>query len=361
MLMRVLLLAGFCGLVCQKSYGVHDAQKKVIPLLIVGGGVAGLSAAEYGSRAHIPTVLFTGEKRGGQIIDALEVENIPGLPSQPGIAIIDRLEEQALTFGAAIVEEVVTEIVPVTADILGEKASIFLVKTASGREVYALAIIIATGASQRRLEVPGEEEFWGNGVHTCPRCDALFYKGQDVAVVGGGDTAVEYAEMLAAYANKVIMLIHSPAMRANPHVESRLRKYGIIEVMYHQQVVKIMGTRRMQGIELEDMRTGERSFLPIAALFLAIGHEPTTSLVSSLVDLTPTGHILLTKRTQETSYPGMFAAGDAADSRYRQAGVAAGDGIKAALDAVQYLHDQGMTEHVMRNLRSAGMLFNFDT
>ena len=330
---------------------------KIVPIVVIGGGVAGLSAAEYGARSHVPIMLLTGEKRGGQIIDALEVENVPGLAVQSGAEIVDRLEEQALTFGAQIIEDTVIEIVPTELLLFERATKAFLIKTHDGRTFYALAVIIATGSSPRTLNVPGEQDYWGNGVHTCPRCDALFYKGCDVAVVGGGDTAIEYAELLASYARHVTMLVRAPAMRATARLKSRLAGYENISILYYQRIIEIKGNgKKVIGVVMEDSKTGDQSFLPLSALFLAIGHEPTISLVRSLVTLMPSDHIYLAKRTQETSMPGIFSAGDVDDPMYRQAVVAEAEGAKAALDAVSYLHEQGITENMIRRLYSSNRL-----
>lgn len=351
-----LVFMGASSLQCQEDV-TSLFDHKIIPLLVIGGGVSGLAAAEYAARSHIPTVLFTGDKPGGQIIDALEVENVPGLIAQPGLSIIDRLEQQAITFGAHLVHDSITEIVPTKVSLpMGIQAG-FSVTTQSGETLCALAIIVATGASPRTLGVEGEQQYWGRGVHTCPRCDALFYKGKNVIVVGGGDTAIEYAEFLASYARQVTILVRAPLMRAAARLQSRLTDYDNVDVVYHQRVIRIVGeNERVTHLAIEDVRTGEQSVLRTDALFLAIGHEPATNLVRSLVELTPTGHIYLAKRNQATSCNGIFSAGDVDDNEYRQAVVAGAEGAMAALDAVKYLHEKGITENCIRRLWSANRL-----
>jgi thioredoxin reductase (NADPH) len=268
------------------------------------------------------------------------------------------MEEQALTFGAQKIEDSIVEIIPVCLTLSTKKTHAFLVRSALGQELYALTIIIATGSSPRKLGIPGEQDYWGKGVHTCPRCDALFYKGHDVAIVGGGDTAVEYAELLASYARHVTIIVRSPAMRAAARVKARLIDYDNITVLYHQRVAAVLGDAgKMVGLALEDVVTGEQSTLPVKGLFLAIGHEPSVNLVRSLVDLELTDHIRLRNRNQATSMEGIFSAGDVNDSDYRQAVVAAAQGAMAALDAVTDLHERGVTEHFIRHLRSMNLLF----
>lgn len=342
------------------EHQVEAGKQTVVPILIVGSGVAGLTAAEYAARSHVPTVFFTGEQPGGQLVDAAYVENIPGIPLQPGSSIIERLEEQAITFGAQKIEDSVVEIVPVNLKLSTKQTNAFLVRTTLGHELYALTIIVATGSSPRKLGIPGEQDYWGRGVHTCPRCDALFYKDHDVAIVGGGDTAVEYAELLAAYARHVTILVRSPVMRAAARVKARLIDYDNVTVLYHQRVTAALGDNgKMTGLALEDVVTGEQSTLPVTGLFLAIGHEPAVDLVRSLVELESTDHIHLTQRNQETSMPSLFSAGDVDDAVYRQAVVAAAEGAMAALDAVNDLHERGVTEHFIRHLRSMNLLFDY--
>lgn len=318
------------------------AQDRIVPLAIIGSGCAGLAAAVYGARLHIPTVVFEGKKPGGQLTTTTWVENWPAFEKILGTDIILRLKHQALSFGARMVPDTIIAI--------DTKTWPFVLTMDDGSQLYALSMIIATGANPRKLEVPGEDTLWGKGVTTCAICDAPFYKDGTVVVVGGGDSAIEEALQLAPYAKHIIILVRGQSMRASAAMQDHLSEYAHIEVWFNTRIKEIKGKDHVSSIIIE--KNNHEEELEINAVFLAIGHVPNTQLIKDQLTCDSNGYIILDQHTQETSRQGIFAAGDVADHRYRQAGVAAGDGIKAALDAAQFLREHGFNEDVVGKLKS---------
>ena len=300
------------------------------PLVIVGGGVAGFSAAIYGGNARIPTLLIKGPYLGGQLSLAGTVENMPGVDRISGIDIIEHLEQQALSFGAEFAYDTVLSCRRITTGQL-------LLSTESGQEYVADAVIIASGASPKTLGVPGEQQYWGHGVSTCALCDCLSAEGKEIVVIGGGDSAIEEALQLAPYATRITLLIRGSRFRASKHMQEKLESYDHIFYRFDTQVEEVVGDgHEMTGVRLRNTATGETEIFPAQGLFLAIGQHPDTQWISDFVACDDVGYIKLAEY-QRTSQRGVFAAGGATDARYRQAGVASGDGIKAALDAIAYL------------------------
>ncbi|MGA9530611.1 MAG: FAD-dependent oxidoreductase, partial [Candidatus Babeliales bacterium] len=294
------------------------------PVAIIGGGSAGLSAAIYTARALERTVVFGGYEEGGLLAQTGEVENWPGLPHQKGYDIMNTLLGQAKEFGATYVPDEV--------EAVDLSQWPFKIRTRSQQDYYALAVIIATGATPKKLEIEGEEEFWGRGVSSCAVCDAPLYKDKEVLVVGGGDSAAEFALHLARYARRVFVYVRGKEMRATAIMQQKLLKHDNVIIVYTTKLVAIRGdVDGVTHVELLNREEGVLSTVKIDGVFLAIGHEPNSCLFEG-VDKTPTGYISLKKRTQATSIEGVFAAGEVADDRYKQAGVAAGQGIAAALD-----------------------------
>jgi thioredoxin reductase (NADPH) len=325
-----------------------EKLQNVVELAVIGSGPAGLSAALYGARGKLHTVVFQGSKPGGQLTGTSWVENWPGLPKTLGIDLIKGLREQAQAFGALIINQTIVRV--------DFSQWPFTLWTDEGVAIKALAVVIATGANPKKLECPGEEEFWGRGVTTCAICDAPFYKDSDVVVVGGGDSAAEEAMQLAPYAKTIKILVRSNIMRASGQMQDRLKEYNNIEVIYNASIRAIKGDDQHVH-SLEVMSQGKQETWPIDGVFLAIGHTPNTQLFTQHVNLKMNnGYIIVEDRSQKTSIPGVFAAGDVADDHYRQAGVAAGDGIKAALDAAEFLRTQGISETIMTKLQP--LLFN---
>ncbi len=321
---------------------LHD-KENIIPVAVIGSGPAGLSAALYAARGHYHTIIFEGRQPGGQLTTTSWVENWPGIPKILGADAIATLKKQAQEFGA----------IPVAASIQEVDFSTWPFKliTDDGITVYALTIIIATGANPRKLDKPGEDEFWGKGVTTCAICDAPFYKDSEVVVVGGGDSAVEEALQLAGYARKITILVRGSSMRASATMQAKLKDYSHIHVMYNVQITAIKGDE--QHVHSIDLTVdGQVQTMPIDGVFLAIGHEPNTEVFKNYLNLDANNYILVTDHTQQASIEGIFAAGDVSDHRYRQAGVASGDGIKAALDASEFLRTHNFTDAISEHLKN---------
>ncbi len=322
-------------------------KKNIVPVAVIGSGPAGLSAALYTARASLYTVVFQGKTPGGQLTGTTYVENWPGTPKLLGSQLIDINKKQAEKFGALMVND--------TIESVDFSSWPYALKTEDGHELFALAVVIATGANPRLLSdtkpVPGEKEYWGYGVTTCAVCDAPFYKGKKVVVVGGGDSAVEEAMLLSTYANEVTMLVRGASMRAAPAMKDRLKAINKIKVMYNTEITQIIGEgKAVTAVELLNTKDNTKSTLAVDGVFLAIGHKPNSDIFKKYLKLDQLGYIEMHDRSQATSLPGVFAAGDVTDKVYRQAGVAAGDGIKAALDANAFLQHNGFNETVARQL-----------
>lgn len=321
------------------------SYKNVVDVLIIGSGPAGSQAGVYGGRAHLNTIVLEGREPGGLLTKTTLVENWPGKISILGPTIIQNLKGQAMYHGAEFGAD--------TAVRVDFSTYPFVVETEDGHILHALSVIIATGATPKKLGIPGESEFWGIGVTTCAVCDAPFYKGYDVVVVGGGDSAVEEALQLASFAKTITIMVRGDAMRAAPSMQARLKGYSNIHVRYNVQLTEIHGDADgVTGISVLNNKTKEITKEPISGVFLAIGHQPNTAIFKGQVDLHDSGHIVVKGHSQQTSVPGVFVAGDVADREYRQAGVAAGDGIKAALDASKFLMDHGYDESIINGLKS---------
>lgn len=317
-------------------------QKNIIPVAIIGSGPAGLSAALYTSRAHLHTVVFQGPQAGGQLMSTSEVENWPGMGKKHGPEIMKSVTEQAQHFGAVLLSDSIKKV--------NLAVWPFELTTADDTLVHALSIIICSGASPERLtSVPEEKTYWGKGVTACAICDAAFYKDKDVVVVGGGDSAAEQALQLTAYARHITILVRGDKMRASVAMQDRLKKFDYIKIRYNTSITAIEGDgEHVAGVQLKTKDGTER--LPIDGIFLAIGHKPNSGLVAGQVQRTQHGYIELDDRTQQTSVEGVFVAGDVADERYRQAAVASGDGVKAALDAERFLQTIGYDEMLAKKI-----------
>ena len=319
----------------------------VVPVVVIGSGPAGLSAALYAARSAIYTVVFQGKKPGGQLTETTYVENWPGTPKLLGSQLIDQNRKQAEKFGALMVHDTIK-----SADFSQWP---FVLTTEEGQKIHALTVIVATGADPRKLSdtkvVPGEKEYWGYGVTTCAVCDAPFYKDKNVIVVGGGDSAVEEATLLTSYAKKVTVLVRGAALRAAPAMQNRLKASDKIEVIYNSHITEILGTgKAVTGVHILNTTTKQTQELAVDGVFLAIGHKPNSDIFKNYVKTDGQGYIVLKTRSQKTSVPGVYAAGDVADHVYRQAGVAAGDGIKAALDAIAFLQEHGYNNAFAKKL-----------
>ncbi len=325
-------------------------KKNIVPIAIIGSGPAGLNAALYGARAGLYTVVFEGKSPGGQLMGTTYVENWPAITKVLGSNLIEQNKQQAQSFGALMVPETITEV-----DLSRWP---YMLKTEDGQEITALTVIIATGSNPRRLSemgtVKGESEYWGYGVTSCAICDAPFYKGKKVVVIGGGDSAIEEATLLTAYADNVTLLVRGPKLRAAAVMQERLKAYPKISVLYNTKVSEIFGDGKVvTGVRLVDTQENKNYEFPTDGVFLAIGHLPNNALFKNSPILDQQGYVFLKDRSQRTNMQGIFAAGDVADSRYRQAGVAAGDGIKAALEAIEFLQEHGFSATVLQRLEKS--------
>lgn len=327
-------------------------KENIIPIAIIGSGPAGSSSGVYGARANIHTVVIEGNKPGGLLTETTEVENWPGIQAEQGPAIMDGVKKQAAGFGATFLDDAIEKV--------DFSVWPYQLYTEEGLTLNALTVIIATGASPLKLGVTGEEENWGKGVTACAVCDAPFFKGKEVVVVGGGDSAVEEAIQLAGYASKITILVRKDHMRAAASMQDRLKEYDNITVMYNASITRINAENdHVVSVDLRNNKTQEQSLFKTDGVFLAIGHRPNSGLFKDVIGMDDHGHIILKTRTQKTSLPGVFVAGDVADNRYRQAGVASGDGIKAALDAVEFLSDIGYTTKVQQQFEDNNALFDY--
>jgi thioredoxin reductase (NADPH) len=302
-------------------------------VIIIGSGPAGLTAAVYTARANLRPLVIEGIAAGGQLMLTTDVENYPGFPDGIlGPDLMAKFRAQAERFGA--------EFVTADTDRVDFSAAPFGVWV-GGEEYRARSIIISTGAQARMLGLPSERALLGHGVSTCATCDGFFFRGQEIAVVGGGDSAVEEATLLSRFADKVTIVHRRRELRASKIMQDRAFKNPKIEFRWNAVVDEVLGNGRVEGVAVRDVETGARTTLPITGLFVAIGHTPNTELFQGQLELDASGYVVTTDGTTQTSVPGVFAAGDVQDFVYRQAITAAGTGCMAALDAERYLEALG--------------------
>ncbi|PWD43627.1 thioredoxin-disulfide reductase [Gordonia paraffinivorans] len=302
-------------------------------LIIIGSGPAGYTAAIYAARAELSPIVFEGTQFGGALMTTTEVENFPGFRNGiQGPELMDEMREQAIRFGADLRMEDVD-----TVRLEGDIKEVEV-----GGEVFrARAVILAMGAAARYLGVEGEQELLGRGVSACATCDGFFFKDQDIAVIGGGDSAMEEATFLTKFARSVTLIHRRDEFRASKIMLERARANEKIRFVTNAAVRKVIGDGSVQGLEIEDTRTGEVNTLDVTGMFVAIGHDPRSELVRGQVELDDAGYVVVRGRTTYTSLPGVFAAGDLVDHTYRQAITAAGSGCSAAIDAERWLAEQG--------------------
>ena len=315
------------------------APGKRYDVLIIGSGPAGWTAAIYAARANLKTLLFTGLQSGGtpggQLMLTTEVENFPGFRDGVlGPELMHQMREQSIRFGTELVEDDVTRV-----DFRRRPLTVYV-----GDDAYhGKAVIVATGASALWLGIPSEERLRGRGVSSCATCDGFFFRGKEIAVVGGGDTAMEEANYLTTHASKVTIVHRRDGLRASKIMQDRARNNPKIAWALNNEVAEILGERGVEGVRLRNAVTGEESTLPVSGVFVAIGHRPNTELFKGQLDMDEQGY-LLTKEHTASNIPGVFVAGDVRDHRYRQAITAAGEGCMAALDAQEYITGEIWTD-----------------
>ncbi|WP_345366279.1 thioredoxin-disulfide reductase [Actinoallomurus liliacearum] len=306
-------------------------------VIIIGSGPAGYSAAIYAARGDLRPLVFEGSvTAGGALMNTTDVENFPGFPDGiVGPDLMDNLRKQAERFGAELVADDVTEV-----DL---KATPKVVKV--GDETHlAKAVVIATGSKYRELGLPKEKQLSGRGVSWCATCDGFFFRDKDIAVVGGGDSAMEEAIFLTRFARSVTIIHRRDKLRASRIMQDRAFANEKIKFAWNSEVAEILGDEKLTGVKLRDVDTGEERTLELSGLFIAIGHEPRTELFADQLELDEEEYLRVAAPTTHTNIPGVFGAGDVVDHRYRQAITAAGTGAAAAIDAERWLQDEGLAE-----------------
>lgn len=311
------------------------SDSNIIKCLIIGSGPAGYTAGIYASRADLKPVMYTGMQPGGQLTITTEVENYPGYPNGThGPEMMEDFKKQAERFGTDIRFGYVNKV-----DFSGPIHKVWVDETT---ELQAHTVIIATGASAKWLGLPNEQRLNGFGVSACAVCDGFFFKGQDVAIVGAGDTAAEEATYLAKLCKKVYMIVRKGEMRASKAMQARVLNTPNIEVLWNSETEDILGEKGVSGALIKNTKTGETRKIDVTGFFVAIGHKPNTDIFKEWLDLDEQGYIKTIPGSSKTKVKGVFAVGDAQDKIYRQAVTAAGSGCMGALDAERYLADIGI-------------------
>ncbi|MGD1894593.1 MAG: thioredoxin-disulfide reductase [Cyclobacteriaceae bacterium] len=301
-----------------------------VEVLIIGSGPAGYTAAVYAARANLKPVLYQGIQPGGQLTTTTDVENYPGYPEGvTGPEMMMDFQKQAERFGTDVRFGMITKVdfssYPLKAIVDDE------------HEIEALSVIISTGASAKWLGLPSEERLNGKGVSACAVCDGFFFRGKDLVVVGGGDTAAEEASYLSKLANKVYMLVRRDEMRASAIMQQRVERAQNIEILWNTEVEEILGENEVEGVRAVNNQTGEKQDIPVQGFFVAIGHKPNTDIFRDYLNMDENGYIITEPDSTQTNVEGVFASGDAQDHVYRQAITAAGTGCMAALEAERFL------------------------
>ena len=301
-----------------------------IHCLIIGSGPAGYTAAIYAARANLKPVLYTGLQIGGQLTTTTDVENYPGYPNGiMGPEMMEDFRKQAERFGTDIRYTMISKV-----DFSVSPKRIW---TDDGKEITADTVIISTGATAKWLGMESEQRLNGRGVSACAVCDGFFYRGKDVVVVGGGDTAAEEATYLAKLCNKVYLLVRSDKMRASKIMQERVQNTPNLEVLWNTETVEILGSEKVEGATVRNRVSGETKTLTVQGFFVAIGHKPNTELFVGQLEMDENGYLITQGKSSYTNVPGVFACGDVQDHIYRQAVTAAGSGCMAALDAERWL------------------------
>ena len=304
-----------------------------VKTLIIGSGPAGYTAAIYAARADLKPILYTGMEPGGQLTTTTEVDNFPGYPDGvDGPTMMVELQKQAERFGTEVRIAHINKV-----KFSKEVGGIHKAYVEDGVEIHAQTIIISTGATAKYLGLPSEQKLRGGGVSACAVCDGFFYKGQEVAIVGGGDTAAEEATYLANICSKVTMLVRKDHMRASKAMQHRVTSTPNIDLRYNHEIDEVLGDQVVEGLRVFNNQTGKKEEIKITGLFIAIGHKPNTDIFQGQLDMDDEGYLITNGKSTKTNLPGVFASGDVQDKEYRQAVTAAGTGCMAALDAERYL------------------------
>lgn len=321
----------------------NEGHVSIENLIIIGSGPAGLTAALYAARADLNPLVFEGSQAGGQLMITTDVENYPGFPDGiMGPEMMDRFRKQAERFGARLITTDVTKV-----DLGVPPFTVW----AGADEYQAGSVIVATGASAKWLGVPGEERLTGRGVSACATCDGFFFRGKQLIVVGGGDSAMEEALFLTKFADGITVIHRRDRFRASAIMARRVEEHPKIDISWNTELDEIHGDVAVESVTLSDTVTGEKRNIDIDGVFVAIGHQPNTAIFEGQLKLDERGYLILAgDGTTATSIPGVFAAGDVADSRYRQAVSAAGTGSMAAIDAGLFLAEHGSLPHLPMDL-----------
>lgn len=303
---------------------VHD-------VIIIGSGPAGYTAALYSARADLKPLVFEGYEYGGALMTTTDVENFPGFTDGiMGPDLMEAMRNQAQRFGADLRAELVTKV-----DLVGDVKKVWV----EDEEYHARTVILATGSAPRYLGVEGEQQLLGHGVSSCATCDGFFFRDHDIAVVGGGDSAMEEAIFLTKFAKSVTIVHRREGFRASAIMMDRARNNDKIRFLTNKTVSKVLGDGVVTGLELSDTQTGDTSTLDVTAMFVAIGHDPRTQLFADVIDTDEAGYVTVAHPSTKTNVPGVFAVGDVVDNHYQQAITAAGSGARGAIDAEHYLSE----------------------
>lgn len=304
-------------------------EDKVLDVAIIGSGPAGLTAAIYTARARLNPVVIAGMKFGGQLMNTTVIENFPGFEHGiDGPVLMDQMIKQAQNFGTTVLYQDAIKI--------EDKKEFKEITLSDNSTLKSKAVIIATGATPKRLNIPGENEFYGRGVSTCATCDGALYRDKVIAVVGGGDSAMEEASFLTRFATKLYLIVRKDTFKASPIMVERVLSNPKVEVLYNTEVKEVVGNQVVTSLKIFNNKDNTESNLEVSGMFLAIGHIPVTDFVKGLVELDENGYIKATKGVF-SSVEGIFVAGDVEDTRYRQAITAAGAGCKAAIEVQKWL------------------------